>query len=76
MARKKLLTLAKELDFNTEIEFFDYCIDSHINGNFTQCKDLFNSMKKEDKKLFLNYLNGQSQYNGKLEIRNFYFNLL
>ena len=73
---KKLITLAKELDFNNEVEYFDYCIDSHINGNFTQCKDLFKAMKKEDKKAFISYLNGQAQYNGLLQTRNFYFELL
>lgn len=32
MAKKKLITLAKELDFKTEQEYFDYMIDTHING--------------------------------------------
>ena len=74
--KKLLKTLAKELEFTQEIEYFDYCIDSHINGNFSQCRELFNAMRKEDKKAFINYLNGQAQFNGKLEVRNFYFNLL
>lgn len=74
--KKKLLTLAKGLDFETESDYFNYCIDSHINGNFSQCKRLFNDMRKEDRKGLLNYLNGQAQFNGYLEIRNFYFNLL
>ena len=73
---KALIKLAKELDFNNELEYFDYCIDSHINGNFTQCKRLFKDMKKEDRKLFISYLNGQAQYNGLLPTRNFYFELL
>ena len=73
---KALIKLAKELDFNNEVEYFDYCIDSHINGNFIQCKRLFKDMKKEDRKLFISYLNGQVQYNGLLPTRNFYFELL
>ena len=73
---KALIKLAKELDFDNEVEYFDYCIDSHINGNFTQCKRLFKDMKKEDRKLFISYLNGQAQYNGLLPTRNFYFELL
>ena len=74
---KKLITLAKELDFQTEAEFFDYCIDSHINGNFSQCKELFKSMSKADQKELLlhierNFVTGFSDK----EIYNFYFNLL
>lgn len=73
---KSIIKLAKELDFKTEIEYFDYLIESHVNGNFTQCKNLFKEIGKEDKKVFLNYLNGQAQHNGQLEVRNFYFDLI
>lgn len=74
--KKKLLTLAKGLDFETESDYFEYCIDSHINGNFTQCERLFEDMRQQDKKVFLNYMNGQAQFNGYIDTRNFYFNLL
>lgn len=74
--KKKLLTLAKGLDFETESDYFEYCIDSHINGNFSQCKRLFEDMRQQDKKVFLNYMNGQAQFNGYIDTRNFYFNLL
>jgi hypothetical protein len=74
--KAKLSTLAKRLDFKSEGEYFDYCIDSYTNGNFRQCEELFNAMKKEDQKAFLNYLNAQAQFNGKLQVRNFYFNLI
>jgi len=72
----KLLTLAKRLDFTTETEYFDYCMDSYINGQFDQCRNLFKAMTKADRKQFLQYLNGQAQFNGYLQMRNFYFNLL
>lgn len=72
----KLLTLAKRLDFTTETEYFDYCMDSYTNGNFSQCKELFKAMTKLDRKAFLQYLNGQAQFNGYLQMRNFYFNIL
>ena len=62
---KKLITLAKELDFTTEIEYFDYCIDSHINGNLIQCEDLFEAMKKQDRLALIKYIDNS-------EIRNFY----
>lgn len=69
---KKLTTLAKELEFKTENEYFDYMIASHINGNFTQCRELFNAMKKEDKKKFIVYVD--NSYTDK-KIRDFYFDL-
>lgn len=70
--KKKLITLALELDFNSETEYFDYLIDSHINGNFSQCKRLFAEMRKEDKKRFIGYCDG-----GDLpKVYEFYFNLL
>ena len=70
--KKKLITLAKELDFLTESEYFDYLIDSHINGNFSQCKRLFAEMRKEDQKSFVQHCNG-----GDLpKVYDFYFNLL
>ena len=72
MAKKKLLTLAKELDFNQEFEYFDYCIDSFINGNRSQCRKLFNDMKHEDKKDLITHCKN-TEYP---VIGTFYFNLL
>lgn len=69
----KLLTLAKRLDFTSEFEYFDYLINSHINGNFSQCQRLFMAMTKADKKQALQYIKGC--FDDK-EIYNFYFNLL
>lgn len=69
----KLLNLAKSYDFETETDYFDYLINSHINGNFTQCKDLFKKLTKDQKKQALNYISGC--YDDKT-IYNFYFNLL
>lgn len=72
MAKKKLLTLAKELDFNQEYEYFDYCIDSFINGNRSQCRKLFAAMRHDDKKALLK----ECKYREITEIYNFYFELL
>jgi len=74
--KKKLLALAKELDFNNAVEYFDYLIECYINGNFDSCKRLFAEMEREDQKVFLIYMNGQASFNGLLQARNFYFNLL
>jgi hypothetical protein len=70
--KKSLKTLAKELDFNTGIEYYDYMIDSHINGQPQQCKELFAAMKREDKAGFINYLRSHSDID---EIFDFYLKL-
>lgn len=58
MAKKKLITLAKELEFETELEYFQYIFDSYFNGNLSQCKRLFAEMKREDQKSFVSYCKG------------------
>lgn len=55
MGKKKLITLATELDFQTEHEYFDYIIDSEINGQRSQVRSLIGDMKKDDQKDFLDY---------------------
>jgi hypothetical protein len=74
--KKKLSTLVKEMGMNHVVEYFDYMIDCYLNGNFESCKHLFSEMRKEDQKSLLKYLNGQAQFNGLVQVRNFYFNLL
>lgn len=69
-----LLKLAKQLDFQSETEYFDYCIDSYINGNKDQCKNLFKKMKKEDRKRLLNYISQEMIQPS--HMFNFYLNLL
>lgn len=71
--KKKLLTLAKEMDFSTEVEYFNYLIECHTNGNFESCKRLFSEMRKEDQKVFIKYVDDSFTEKA---IRNFYFNLL
>jgi len=73
--KKKLITLAKELDFNSETEYFDYLIESHVNGQFSQCRRLFSEMKKEDQKTFVRHIT-QHDFDGIGEVYDFYFNLL
>lgn len=76
MAKKNLQTLAKELDFATPYEYYGYCIDSYINGNKQQCRDLFNAMKKEDRKGLIKYIEQHNDGSNYTEVENFYFNLL
>jgi hypothetical protein len=70
----KLLTLAKKLDFTTETEYFDYCLNSYFNGNFSQCKELFKAMSKTDRKALLTYIKGC--YDHQHEVYTFYLNLI
>ena len=70
----KLLTLAKGLDFTSETEYFDYCINSWFNGNFSQCRKLFSDMTKADRKRLILYIKGCYDYTH--EVEKFYFNLL
>lgn len=71
---KNINTLAKQLDFKTPFEYFEYCVSSYINGNRTQCKRLFNDMKKEDRKRLLFTI--KSDYCHIEGVYDFYFDLL
>ena len=71
---KKLINLAKALDFSTETEYFDYCIDSYANGNYSQCQELFKDMSKADRKRLIQYIRDSFGYVHKAE--TYYFNLL
>jgi hypothetical protein len=72
----KLITLAKRLDFTTEDQYFDYCRDSYINGNFSQCKELFKAMTKADRKALISYLQTTDENSIDFECYLYYFNLL
>jgi len=73
--------LAESLDFRTETEYFDYCLDSHLNGNLSQCRQLFKDLTKEGRKELLKHINRFTGNNSDGE-RNvsaaykFYFELL
>jgi len=55
--------LAKELNFQTESEYFEYIIESLINGQRQQVRALFNNMHSSDKEKFLiNYLDKDQGY--------------
>jgi len=51
--KKKLETLAKEYDFSNPEEYLDYIIESWINGQKTQCLELYKALRTEDKEFFL-----------------------
>lgn len=49
--------LIKSLDFQNITEYFDYIIDSIINGNKQQAKDLFVKLSSKQKEIFYLFLN-------------------
>ena len=55
--------LARELDMETSEDYFEYIVDSLINGQRQQVKDLFNRLPDTDQEYFLiNWLEDDSSY--------------
>ncbi len=51
--RKFAASLAKQYDFETEEDYYNYIIASYQNGQRQQARTLFNQMKKSDQETFL-----------------------
>ena len=60
MPHPTLLELAISYDFSTEQEYFNYIIDSEINGQPQQVLSLYQEMQQNDKNLFIHYLVNES----------------
>ena len=58
-AQTKMHRIVKAMDFDTTEEFYDYIVNSKVNGNTDQCCRLFKAMPKENRKEFLSYLADQ-----------------
>lgn len=58
MVSKKTI---KGLDFNTIEEYFDYILDSIINGN-GQAPDLFKKLSKDQKMAFYQHIEFQESF--------------
>lgn len=82
---KTLLELAKELDFETEYDYFGYVLESYINGQNKQSRRLFEAIPSNDIEQFertiLDLANEETvidllKYLGysKTKIENVYFN--
>jgi hypothetical protein len=52
-------TYIKELGFNTLEDFFNYILDSEINGNYSQVTELMNKLSQQQFKEFINWFNVQ-----------------
>lgn len=72
----KIEKLAKALDFRTETEYFDYCLESYLNGQYQQCRNLFKDLTKEGKKQLLRYLTKNYSVQEAGACEQFYFELL
>ena len=46
----------QSLDFKTIEEYFEYIVNSKINGNYDQANELFNDLSKTQKKDFIDWL--------------------
>ena len=56
MKIKKAISLAKAYGWATDVEYFDYIIDSKINGQLSQAAELYKQMDRDSKATFRNYL--------------------
>lgn len=65
---RKLSTLAKALDFTNEREAANYLFESWINGNYTQVREMFQSLHTEEKSKCLSFLR---EFNEAEEVSNF-----
>ena len=61
----KTKEIYNDYGFNDIIEFFDYIIESKINGNFSQVKELLTQLDEFNKIAFLNYILNQLDHNSK-----------
>lgn len=58
-------SLLRDYDFYSIEGYFDYILESEVNGNFSQIKSLFKKLSTEQKRLFFSYI---QDYDG--EIKN------
>lgn len=64
------MTHLEKLAKSYEVEdFFDYIIESQINGNFSQVRELFNEMTKKDRYAFIAYAQDMGGY-GRIAVQN------
>lgn len=59
----------KDLDFETIEDIYNYIVDSEINGNTTQFKELINKLSKEQYNHFLLYIEDFAYLNDEYTIQ-------
>ena len=62
----------KSLDFETIEDIFNYIVESEINGNYSQVKELINKLSSEQFKSFCNWFNGSERYSTGTKNINWY----
>lgn len=60
------------LGFATNDEYYNYCVESYLNGQFNQCKTLFNQLPHDNKHELITYI-GNNHAND--EIHNYFVSL-
>ena len=53
----------KDLGFNTLDEFFNYILESHINGNYTQTREFIKKLSNKQYNSFINFLHYNDLFN-------------
>lgn len=53
MARQTIERLLKDYEFEHSHQYYDYIIDSYINGQRQQAANLFNQMQKFHQRFFM-----------------------
>lgn len=71
-ADNKMKSLYKGLDFTSKESYFDYCIESYLNGNKSQCRELFKDLPKQYKHELIEYIRNNAAND---EMHNFYVGL-
>ena len=67
----------KALDFTTIQQYFEYVIESRINGNFQQAEKLIKKMSKDQKKEFMQYVDdNHSKQEDAIKVKMIAFKLL
>jgi len=61
----------KELEFKTIEDIFNYIVESVINGNFSQVKEMVNELSSSQFKLFMNYCKSETNNPDKIDFLKF-----
>lgn len=71
-ADNKMKFLYKGLDFTSKEGYFEYCIESYINGNRSQCRGLFKDLPNQYKHELIEHIRNNAVND---EMHNFYVGL-
>lgn len=60
----------KDLGFNELNDVYNYIVESKINGNYSQTKELLKKLSKDQRKDFITYLENTTDQKTKDELLN------